>query len=91
MEACIWYVSKHWTIPPLQLQKSITLSEKYQSSWYDLGTNNCSDFTTDVLNIVGVIGDNLMNTPGTVSNLLEKLPNHTSKPNYAPTIKRTCL
>ncbi|MDX6183902.1 hypothetical protein SGQ44_16440 [Flavobacterium sp. Fl-77] len=66
------------------------MSEKYQSSWYDLNANNCSDFATDVLNAVGVVSDNWIDTPATVSNILQKLPNHTSNSNYAPKTKRTC-
>lgn len=77
-------------ISPQQLQKIISLSEKHQSSWYDLNANNCSDFATDVLNIAGIVSDNWFDTPGTVSKILEKVPNHTSKSNYAPKTKRTC-
>lgn len=77
-------------ISPQQLQKIISLSEKYQNSWYDIDANNCSDFTADVLNIVGVASNNSFETPGTVSKTLEKVPNHTSNPSYAPKTKRTC-
>ncbi|RXM42996.1 hypothetical protein [Flavobacterium sp. YO64] len=77
-------------ITPQQLQKIISLSEKYQNSWYDLDANNCSDFTADVLNIVGVASNNSFETPGTVANTLQKVPNHTSNPSYAPKTKRTC-
>lgn len=78
-------------ITPQQLQKIISLSEKYQNSWYDLDANNCSDFTADVLNIVGVASNNSFETPVTVANTLQKVPNHTSNPSYAPKTKRTCL
>lgn len=78
-------------ISPQQLQKIISLSVKYQNSWYDIDANNCSDFTADVLNIVGVASNNSFETPGTVSKTLEKVPNHTSNPSYAPKTKRTCL
>ena len=77
-------------ITPQQLQQIISLSVKYQNSWYDIDTNNCSDFTADVLNIVGVASNNSFETPSTVANTLQKLPNHTSSPNYAPKTKRTC-
>ncbi|OXA99312.1 hypothetical protein B0A75_11745 [Flavobacterium oncorhynchi] len=77
-------------ITPQQLQKIISLSEKYQNSWYDLDANNCSDFTADVLNIVGVASNNSFETPVTVANTLQKVPNHTSNPSYAPKTKRTC-
>ncbi|HEY1195218.1 hypothetical protein [Flavobacterium sp.] len=78
-------------ITPKQLQQIISLSVKYQSSWYDLDANNCSDFAADVLNIVGVASNNSFETPGTVAKTLEKIPNHTSSPSYAPKTKRTCL
>jgi hypothetical protein len=77
-------------ITPQQLQKIISLSEKYQNSWYDLNANNCSDFAADVLNIVGVASNNSFETPGTVANTLQKVPNHTSNPSYSPKTKRTC-
>ncbi|MNS79300.1 hypothetical protein D3C72_1129500 [compost metagenome] len=77
-------------ITPKQLQQIISLSVKYQNSWYDIDTNNCSDFAADVLNIVGVASNNSFETPSTVANTLQKVPNHTSIPNYAPKTKRTC-
>lgn len=77
-------------ITPKQLQQIISLSVKYQNSWYDIEANNCSDFTAEVLNIVGVASNNSFETPGTVSKTLEKVPNHTSNPSYAPKTKRTC-
>lgn len=77
-------------ITPKQLQQIISLSVKYQNSWYDIDANNCSDFTADVLNIVGVASNNSFETPSTVANILQKVPNHTSSPNYAPKTKRTC-
>jgi hypothetical protein len=77
-------------ISPQQLQKIISLSVDYQNSYYDLGTNNCSDFATDVLNIAGVSTSGWIDTPNTVAAILSALPNHTSKSNYAPKTQRTC-
>ncbi|WP_035690626.1 hypothetical protein [Flavobacterium sp. F52] len=77
-------------ISPQQLQQIISLSVKYQNSWYDIDANNCSDFAADVLNIVGVASNNSFETPTKVANTLQKVPNHTSNPNYAPKTKRTC-
>ncbi|WP_281322894.1 hypothetical protein [Flavobacterium aestivum] len=77
-------------ISPQKLQQIITLSEKYQNSFYDLGFNNCSDFATQVLNIAGVSSSGWIDTPNTVADILATLPNHTSNSTYAPKTQRTC-
>ncbi|WP_291153294.1 hypothetical protein [Flavobacterium sp. UBA7680] len=83
-------VSASMTITGAQLSQIIALSEVYQSKWYDLSFNNCSDFATDVLNIAGVSTSGMIDTPNTVASILSSLANHTTESNNAPKTNKSC-
>ncbi|WP_264532410.1 hypothetical protein [Flavobacterium sp. N502540] len=83
-------VSASMTITGAQLNQIIALSQVYQSNWYDLSFNNCSDFATDVLNIAGVSTSGWIDTPNTVANILSGLVNHTTGSNNAPKSNKSC-
>ena len=83
-------VSASMTITGAQLNEIIALSQVYQSNWYDLGFNNCSDFATEVLNITGVSTSGVIDTPDTVADILSTLKNHVITSNNAPKTNRTC-
>lgn len=83
-------VSASITINGAQLNQIIALSQVYQSNWYDLSFNNCSDFATDVLNIAGISTSGVIDTPNTVADILSSLTNHTTGSNNAPKTNRSC-
>ncbi|GAA4157379.1 hypothetical protein GCM10022217_17190 [Chryseobacterium ginsenosidimutans] len=74
------------TITPTQLQQIIAVALEYSTSDYDLGFNNCSDFTLNVLDYIGVSNSAVgIATPNTVANLIGSPANGT-----APATHRTC-
>ena len=83
-------VSADFTITGEQLSRIIALSEVYQSNWYDLSFNNCSDFATEVLNIAGVSTSGVIDSPNTVAGILYSRPNYIITTAYAPNTNRTC-
>jgi hypothetical protein len=84
-------VSASITITGTQLNQIIALSQVYQSNWYDLSFNNCSDFVTDVLNIAGLSTLGWIDTPNTVANILNGLANNTTVSNNTPKTNKSCL
>lgn len=76
-------------ITPTQLQQIIATSSVYANAVYDLGFNNCVDFTISVLNNVGVNMTSIgVDTPTTFANSIEY--GATSTNGNAPQTKRTC-
>lgn len=74
-------------ISPTQLQNIIATSIAYSTSTYDIGFNNCADFTLTVLGYAGVNTNTFdVQTPDTVANLIGGLP----KPGTAPVTNKTC-
>lgn len=83
-------VSASITITGAQLNQIMALSQLYQSKWYDLSFNNCSDFATDVLNIAGVSTSGYIDTPNTVADILNGLANHSNGSKNAPKSNKSC-
>ncbi|WP_430809273.1 hypothetical protein [Chryseobacterium arthrosphaerae] len=76
-------------VTPAQLQNIITTSISYSNSIYDVGFNNCVDFTIGTLNNAGVNFTSIgPDTPTTFSNSIEY--GATSKNGNAPQTKRNC-
>lgn len=75
------------TISPTQLQQIIAASVAYSGYTYDVGFNNCADFTLNVLSYAGVSTNTSgIDTPTTVANLIGGLP----QSGTAPATQRTC-
>ncbi|MGG7553241.1 hypothetical protein ACQ7CX_21795 [Chryseobacterium arthrosphaerae] len=70
-------------ITPLQLQKIIATTIAYSNSNYDIGFNNCVDFTIGTLNNAGINFSSIgVDTPTTFSNSIQ--PSATSTNGNAP-------
>ncbi|UHO36794.1 hypothetical protein H5J24_13280 [Chryseobacterium capnotolerans] len=77
-------------ITPTQLQQIIAVSISYSGGTYDLGFNNCADFTLTVLSYVGVSTNTAgVDTPYTVANLIKNKGGNVSNGN-APQTQRSC-
>ncbi|PWN67098.1 hypothetical protein [Chryseobacterium oncorhynchi] len=76
-------------ITPAQLQNIINAAGTYSNSIYDVGFNNCVDFTVAILNYAGInftaIG---VDTPTTFANSIQS--STTSTNGTAPQTKRNC-
>ncbi|SHG13845.1 hypothetical protein SAMN02787073_3664 [Chryseobacterium vrystaatense] len=77
------------SITPVQLQNIINAAGTYSNSIYDVGFNNCVDFTVAILNYAGInftaIG---VDTPTTFANSIQS--STTSTNGNAPQTKRNC-
>ncbi|WP_160138603.1 hypothetical protein [Chryseobacterium sp. c4a] len=69
-------------ITPTQLQNIIAASISYSGGTYDLGLNNCADFTLTILNYAGVATNTSgIDHPNTVANLIENNNGNTTQGN----------
>lgn len=76
-------------ITPEQLQNIMNAAVTYSNSIYDVGWNNCVDFTLAALHYAGVpYMWQGVDTPTSFSNTIE--PNATSTNGNAPQTNRTC-
>lgn len=75
------------TISPTQLQQIIAASIAYSGYIYDVGFNNCADFTLHTLTYAGINTNTIgLDTPNTVANLIGGTPTNGT----APSTNRTC-
>ncbi|NAW50493.1 hypothetical protein GNY06_03525, partial [Elizabethkingia argentiflava] len=76
------------SISPAQLTQIINLAERYQNSWYNLATHNCTTFTKDVMNILGKNMQGL-DIPRFFADTLVQMGG-VNRPGFGPYTRRSC-